>query len=93
VGYFYGVLRKIKDQSIVIVEDDAAINQALVEFFNQQNSVQAFGSAEEALAVEAEFHDVDVFIIDYKLPGKHGVELFQHLRGRFWYVANVLSPL
>jgi len=77
------VPRQIKDQSIVIVEDDAAICQALETYFSAQNAVQTFGSAEEAIAAEANFHDIDVFIIDYKLPAKNGVELFHHLQGRF----------
>ncbi len=72
--------RRIKDQNIVIIEDDTAISQSLGEFFGVQNTVKTFESAEAALAEEAQFTDVDVFIIDYKLPGKNGVELFQHLR-------------
>jgi two-component system response regulator GlrR len=74
------VPRRIKDQNIVIIEDDTAISQSLGEFFGVQNTVKTFESAEAALAEEAQFTDVDVFIIDYKLPGKNGVELFQHLR-------------
>ncbi len=64
----------------MIVEDDAYIGDSLNEFFKPRNSVKVFGSAEEALADEATFNDVDVFIVDYKLPGKNGIELFQHLR-------------
>ncbi len=75
--------RRIKDQSVVIVEDDSAVSQALETYFSAQNGVKTFPSAEEAIAAQAGFHDTDVFIIDYKLPGKNGVELFQHLRASF----------
>jgi DNA-binding NarL/FixJ family response regulator len=74
------VLRQIKDQNIVIVEDDSFIGDSLNEFFQGRNTVRVFGSAEDALAQETSFNDVDVFIVDYKLPAKNGVELFQYLR-------------
>ena len=75
--------RRIKDQSIIIVEDDPYISHALETFFSEQNEVKTFGSAEEALAAELNFNGVGVFILDYKLPGKNGVELFQHFRTSF----------
>jgi DNA-binding NarL/FixJ family response regulator len=77
------VARQIKDQNIVIVEDDVNVCEALETYFSAQNKVQTFASAEDAIAVAANFHDTDVFIIDYKLPEKNGVELFQHLRESF----------
>ena len=45
--------------------------------------MQTFASAEEALAAESNLPSVTVFILDYKLPGKNGVELFHHLRANF----------
>jgi len=77
------VLRRIKAHRLVIVEDDLSISRALDDYFGTENTVLTFGSAEEALAAEAEFGEVHVFIIDYKLPGMDGAELFQTLRGRF----------
>ncbi len=75
--------RHIKDQNIVLVEDDAAICQSLNDFFSGRNTLQIFSSAEEALGAQGQFTDVDVFILDYKLPGRDGIELFKHLRGQF----------
>ena len=72
--------RRINDQNIVIVEDDPLIREALEAYFGIRNSVTTFPSGEDILAVEDQLHDVNVFIFDYKLPGKNGVELFQHLR-------------
>jgi len=77
------VPRRIKDQNIVIVEDDPYISESLGIFFGEQNSVQTFESAEGALGAEGDLQNVNVFILDYKLPGKNGVELFQHFRTRF----------
>lgn len=75
--------RRIKDQSIVIVEDDPYISESLSTFFGEQNTVKTFESAESALDDESQFDNVSVFILDYKLPGKNGVELFQHFRAKF----------
>lgn len=88
--YFIFVPRRIKDQKIVIVEDDISINESLREYFSDQNSVQSFLSAEETLASEASLANVDVFIIDYKLPGKNGVELFKHLQARSSHAKYIL---
>ena len=77
------VPRQIKDQSIVVVEDDPYIGGALDAFLGEKNIVQTFGSAEEALAATAHFRGVGVFILDYKLPGKDGIELFKELRDQF----------
>jgi DNA-binding response OmpR family regulator len=73
-------VRRIKDLNIVIVEDDTEVNELLKDYFSQKNRVQTFFSAEEALKTQGSFSDVDVFIIDYKLPGLDGVNLFQQLR-------------
>ncbi len=77
------VPRQIKDQSIVIVEDDAAIREALSAYFGGRNTVKVFESSEAFLEAQAQFHAVDVFIIDYRLPGMDGVQLFQQLRAHF----------
>jgi two-component system response regulator GlrR len=77
------VPRQIKDQSIVVVEDDPYIGGALDAFLGDKNIVQSFESAEDALAATDHFKGVGVFIIDYKLPGKDGIELFKELREQF----------
>src|ERR1700677_1992725 len=82
-GYFESVPRQIKDQSIVVVEDDPYIGGALDAFLGEKNIVQTFGSAEEALESSAHFAGVGVFIIDYRLPGKDGIQLFHELRAKF----------
>ena len=75
--------RQIKDQSIVVIEDDPYIGGALDAFLGDKNVVQTFESAEDALAATEHFRGVHVFIIDYKLPGKDGIALFKELREQF----------
>lgn len=66
-----------------MVDDDPYIGASLDAFLGKKNIVQRFGSAEDALAAIDHFKDVSVFIIDYKLPGKNGIELFYELRDLF----------
>ncbi len=68
---------------MVIVEDDAFIRDALVGYFSPHNQVLAYSNAEDAIAAQPKFAKVTVFILDFILPGKDGVELFQLLRLRF----------
>ncbi len=75
--------RQIKDQSIVVIEDDPYIGGALDAFLGDKNIVQTFESAEDALAATEHFRGVGVFIIDYRLPGKDGIALFKELREQF----------
>jgi two-component system response regulator GlrR len=75
--------RRIQDQRIVIVEDDPHISQSLKDFFGDRNVVDTYGSAEEAIAAEGTFEGVRVFILDYKLPGMNGIDLFKRLQARF----------
>jgi len=77
------VPRHIQNQSIVVVEDDPYIGGALDAFLGEKNVVQTFVSAEDALAAASHFRGVGVFIIDYRLPGKDGIELFNELRTQF----------
>ena len=65
------------------MEDDSFVSEALDAHFKASNQVRIFPSAEEAMGAEESFADVNVFIIDFQLPGKNGIELFQHLRLRF----------
>ena len=75
--------RQIKDQSIVVIDDDPYTSATIDAFLGEKNTVRIFGSAEAALEAVADLKTVGVFIIDYKLPGKDGVTLFHELRVLF----------
>ena len=88
--YFKTVARQIKGQNIAIVEDDPAVCETLDLYFSAHNKVSTFASAEEAIKAEADFRNIDVFIIDYRLPGKNGIELFQDLRVKYTEAKYIL---
>jgi len=75
---------------IFLIEDDdiygAFIKQALL---NESFQVEWFKSAEEA---ESHLLKVkpDVLIVDYKLPGKTGIELFEDIKDSLTDVQKVI---
>ncbi|PAW79270.1 MAG: hypothetical protein B9S32_04780 [Verrucomicrobia bacterium Tous-C9LFEB] len=72
--------QQLVDTSIVIVEDDVLISQSLVDYFGSRNQVHTFSAAELALEALPQLGKVDIFIIDYRLPGMNGIEFFKQLR-------------
>ncbi len=71
--------KQLADTNIVIVEDDVLISQSLVDYFGSRNQVHTFSAAELALEAIPKLPKVDVFIIDYRLPGMNGIEFFKQL--------------
>jgi len=65
---------------ISIVDDDAAIREALKSFMRSLRfNVDAFGSAEEFLASKR-IDDTECLILDLYLPGMNGFQLQDELR-------------
>ena len=64
---------------ILVVEDDRSIREAIEVILNSQgHSVQAFRTAEEALAQDG--FQPDLLITDYKLPAMNGIDLIAALK-------------
>ncbi len=70
----------LTQQNIVVVEDDELTSESLRHYFEEHNEVAVFGSAEDLLAQVDNLSAANLFIIDYRLPGMDGVELFQKLK-------------
>ncbi|MEQ9592310.1 MAG: response regulator [Cyclobacteriaceae bacterium] len=69
--------------NIFLIEDDEIyaefIKKALSQ--NAEYQIQTYATAEDALvAVNGKFPDV--MIIDYKLPGMNGIELYEKIKDR-----------
>jgi len=65
---------------ILVVDDDEIVCQELKESYSQNNyQVTVADSAEEALPKLAAL-DIDLAVIDIRLPGMSGVELVKHIR-------------
>lgn len=76
---------------VLIVEDDATINQLLFEFLSEKGCIckQAFSGTEGRLLFDMEAFDF--VLLDLMIPGITGEELTTHIRSRSQVPVIVLS--
>jgi DNA-binding response OmpR family regulator len=74
---------------VLVVDDNPVIRELLLNSIAPLASVEAFGSAAEALR-RAEKRTPDLIISDYRMPGLSGLELLAKLRISFPRVAVVM---
>ena len=68
------------DQTIVIVDDEDELRENLIDLLEFKGyTVRAYSSGEDMLA-ELEPLNVDLFLLDYQLPGLNGLELLRILK-------------
>lgn len=73
---------QLRETSILIVDDDRWIRNALSYYFRKKTRVFASrASAEEALELLGRQH-FDIILFDYRLPGMSGLDFLKVLRGR-----------
>ena len=70
---------ELKNKVIVVVDDDPFIVEVITDYFAKNNTVYGYESAELAQQVIPNLGPIDLFIVDYILPGINGVELFHDL--------------
>jgi DNA-binding NtrC family response regulator len=75
--YLFNTLRKMK---ILLIDDDEWIRGSLQLFFETEGcQLIALETAEQGLAALRE-NTYDIIIVDYKLPGKDGIEFLKQIR-------------
>ncbi|MCZ6900563.1 MAG: response regulator [Bacteroidetes bacterium] len=67
-------------KKICIVEDDNIYSEFLKKSLRTKYKIYAYYSAEDAILALRSIVP-DVLIIDYKLPGMNGMELFENVKG------------
>ncbi len=81
---------KIRDLDILVVEDEAALQEILFELFDSMgNRVVLAKSAEDAID-ELKKQPFDVVISDYGLPGITGLELLARVKEQYESTVTVL---
>lgn len=83
-GYQLGTRTTVP--TILLVEDDPTIRHLLVELLSEERCyrILAAASADEAVALAATCCP-DLFLFDYSLPGRNGLELYDSLHAQLAY--------
>jgi len=81
---------KLRNIKILIIDDDEWIRDSLRIFFEAEGChVVVLETAEEGLA-ELRYQAYDLIIVDYKLPGLDGLELFKRIQDEHSNAMKVL---
>tara|TARA_R110002167_G_scaffold3623_3_gene17624 strand:+ start:34468 stop:35100 length:633 start_codon:yes stop_codon:yes gene_type:complete len=67
---------------IIIADDHALIREGLRKVFSREKDIELVATAKDASeAVQlCAKHDVDVFVVDFNMPGRSGLELIARLK-------------
>ncbi len=67
---------------VIVVEDEPAIGELIAEAISDEPGYSAIHVSGSAAALEATKHVTpDVMVVDVRLPGMSGFELYDHLKG------------
>lgn len=69
----------LNGERLIIIDDDAMVNEVLTYILGDAYDVKSYFSAEEALT-KASLSDVDVIITDVNLPGMSGIEFLGRIQ-------------
>ena len=68
-------------KTILVVEDDMAITSFLVAAIEQETPYRAVVATDSHAALELVQHFIpDLMLLDYRLPGMNGIELYDRLK-------------
>jgi DNA-binding NtrC family response regulator len=68
--------------SILIVDDDEPLREALVDLFSEEHLCHSAGTAEEALT-QIHSHEYDLIITDISMPGMSGEDLLGFIKSYY----------
>ncbi len=65
--------------NILLIDDDAAFREEIAEYLEDYAIVEA-SSGEEALALLRKPHEIDLVILDVRMPGIHGTAVLKEIK-------------
>ena len=75
-----GEPKRMSRARILLVDDDTIVQQFLTEILNEEgHEVEIVKSGDDALA-KLGSEDYDVIMLDVKLPGMNGLDMYRHLQ-------------
>jgi len=81
----------LKHMKVLLVDDDESIRTSMEYFFRKKTAVfKAVESAEIGIETLRDGGPVDIFIVDYKLPGMNGLSLLKIIRKQWPDALTVL---
>jgi CheY-like chemotaxis protein len=81
-------LKRISGARILVVDDDTIVQQFLAEILSEEErEVEIIENGDDALE-RLKSEDYDVILLDVKLPGMSGIEIYKHLQKRAKSVAR-----
>lgn len=77
-------------QKVLVVEDHEQLNEMMCRALNQAGFVVHGLSCAEELSEYPDLHSVDIFLVDWNLPGEDGASLIKRLRTGFPQASIIL---
>jgi len=81
------------EASLLLVDDDRLVTDALVAAFDREADLRVVGTAASIIALEAlpaRIRRVDMALVDYRLPDGSGADAIRRVR-RAWPAAGILA--
>jgi len=71
----------MNDFNVLLVDDEADFLAALVKRLKKRNlNVRTAGTGEEALAIVVNDAEIDVVVLDVRMPGMDGIQVLQKIK-------------
>jgi DNA-binding NtrC family response regulator len=78
-----------EEKIVLIVDDEAILRESLGDYLKDTYQVVTAGTGEEALGL-IEKQDVDIVVIDVRLPGKTGLQVLREVKESKPYIKSIV---
>ncbi|MFA5831489.1 MAG: response regulator [Candidatus Paceibacterota bacterium] len=76
-----GIFSKFLKKTVLVVEDDPALNRALVDKLSRSGFIVREVQSGNDVIVAVQIHKPDIILLDLMLPGRDGMSILEVLRG------------